>query len=59
VREGGEVVKRVNTDQAGFACALGGPDGNTLFLLVADWLGFERIDEALANRTGKVLQLPV
>ena len=59
VREGGEVLKRVDTDQAGFACALGGPNEDTLFLLVADWLGFERIDEALANRTGKVLYLPV
>jgi hypothetical protein len=53
------VLKRVDTDQAGFACALGGPNEDTLFLLVADWLGFERIDEALANRTGKVLHLPV
>lgn len=58
VREGGEILARIDTDQAGFACTLGGLDGTTLFMLVADWLGFERIDEALANRTGKVLAVP-
>lgn len=35
VREGGEVVARVSTPQPCFACALGGPDGTTLFLLTS------------------------
>ena len=35
VLEGGEVVARVATDQPCFACALGGPDGTTLFLLTS------------------------
>lgn len=55
VREGGEVLGRVETDRACFACALGGPDGRTLFLLAADWSGTEHVDEAVAARTGQVL----
>lgn len=35
VREGGEVLARVATPQPCFACALGGPDGTTLFLLTS------------------------
>jgi sugar lactone lactonase YvrE len=34
---------------------LGGPDGRTLFIVAAEWRGFEKIDEALADRTGQVL----
>ena len=30
VREGGEIVQRIELDRAGFACALGGPDRTTL-----------------------------
>jgi sugar lactone lactonase YvrE len=37
VAEGGEVLDRVPLGQAGFACALGGPEGRTLFMLSADW----------------------
>lgn len=35
VREGGDVLDRVATPQPCFACALGGPDGTTLFLLTS------------------------
>ena len=35
VREGGEVLDRIATPQPCFACALGGPDGTTLFLLTS------------------------
>lgn len=35
VREGGAVLDRVPTPQPCFACALGGPDGTTLFLLTS------------------------
>jgi sugar lactone lactonase YvrE len=37
VAEGGDVLDRVPLGQAGFACALGGPQGRTLFMLSADW----------------------
>jgi len=36
VREGGEITDRVETGQHTFACALGGDDGRTLFVLCAD-----------------------
>jgi sugar lactone lactonase YvrE len=63
VREGGEVLERVQLDMPCFACMLGGEDGKTLFMLVADW----RISESPADnmarltggpRTGKVLTAP-
>jgi sugar lactone lactonase YvrE len=55
VREGGEVLARIETDRAGFACALGGPDRRTLFMLTADWRGIDQVEAALADRTGQVL----
>jgi sugar lactone lactonase YvrE len=36
VREGGEIVERVDVGQPTYACALGGDDGCTLFVLSAD-----------------------
>jgi len=55
VREGGEVLDRIPMDRAGFGNALGGPDGTTLFMVAADWRGPDKVDEALADRTGQVL----
>ena len=55
VREGGEVLDRVEHDRAIFAAMLGGQDGATLFLLAAEWRGVEHVDEAVAGRTGQVL----
>jgi sugar lactone lactonase YvrE len=55
VREGGEVLERIPTDRAAFSCALGGPDGRTLFILAAEWRGPDQVDAALADRTGQVL----
>jgi sugar lactone lactonase YvrE len=55
VREGGELLDRVELDRSPFSCALGGPDGTTLFILAADWRGFEQIEQAIADRTGQVL----
>ena len=37
VAEGGEVLDRIEVDLPCFACTLGGDDGRTLFMLVADW----------------------
>jgi sugar lactone lactonase YvrE len=55
VREGGEVLERIDLDRSPFACMLGGPDGRTLFILAAEWRGFEEIEAAIADRTGQVL----
>ena len=37
VREGGEVLQTVDTGLGCFSCALGGPDGRTLLMVVNDW----------------------
>lgn len=55
VREGGEVLQTVDADRGCFACMLGGPDGQTLFILAAVWRGVEAVDDAIASRTGQVL----
>ena len=55
VREGGEVLDTFQLDRSPFACMLGGPDGRTLFILAAEWRGFEEIEATLADRTGQVL----
>ena len=51
VREGGEVLQTIDLDRGCFACALGGEDRRTLFMLAAEWpAGF-----ADGARTGRVL----
>jgi sugar lactone lactonase YvrE len=50
VREGGEVVDRVDTGRGCFACMLGGPDRRTLFLLTAE--GFA--GAAIRRRTAAI-----
>jgi sugar lactone lactonase YvrE len=55
VREGGRVLETIELDRSPFACMLGGPDGRTLYVLAAEWLGIEKLDDALAARTGEVL----
>ncbi|MEV6012118.1 SMP-30/gluconolactonase/LRE family protein [Streptomyces sp. NPDC051976] len=52
VREGGEVLRTVDLDRGCFACALGGPDGRTLFVLAAEWRGPEHMFGG--DRTGVV-----
>jgi sugar lactone lactonase YvrE len=58
VREGGEVLQTVQLDRGCFSCALGGPDKKTLFIVAAEWRGFEKMAEALAARTGQLLAVP-
>jgi len=55
VREGGELLQTVEVDRGCFACALGGPDGRTLFIVAAKW------PEAMEgeSRTGLVLATEV
>jgi sugar lactone lactonase YvrE len=53
VREGGEVLQRIDLDRFCFACMLGGPDGTTLFMMAADWKGPENLGKG--PRMGQVL----
>jgi sugar lactone lactonase YvrE len=55
VREGGEVLDRIELDRPCYACMLGGEDGRTLFMVVAKWFGPDRIDELLQAKTGQIL----
>lgn len=41
VREGGEVLQTIELDRGAFACALGGPDEDTLFIIANEWRGAE------------------
>jgi sugar lactone lactonase YvrE len=53
VREGGEVLRIVNVDRGCFACMLGGPERKTLFIMAAEWHGFEKMTDGLGS--GQVL----
>jgi sugar lactone lactonase YvrE len=53
VREGGEVLQTVQLDRGCFACALGGPDATTLFVIAAQF------PPDFANLTGQVLAVHV
>jgi sugar lactone lactonase YvrE len=57
VREGGEVLQTINVDRGCFACTLGGPDKKTLFIMAAEWHGFEKMMDGLG--TGQVLAVKV
>jgi sugar lactone lactonase YvrE len=53
VREGGEVLQTIELDRGCFACALGGADGRTLFMMATEWSGPENM--FAEPRTGQVL----
>jgi sugar lactone lactonase YvrE len=53
VREGGEVLQRIDLDRGCFACMLGGVDRRTLFLVATEWRGTEHMAEGA--RTGQML----
>jgi sugar lactone lactonase YvrE len=57
VTEGGEELERIELEQFCFACMLGGDDGRTLFMNVADWNGPDAVGKG--PRTGKVLTVDV
>jgi sugar lactone lactonase YvrE len=59
VREGGEVLQRIELDLGCFACALGGTDRTTLFMVAREWHGPETMADE--ERTGQILtvQAPV
>jgi sugar lactone lactonase YvrE len=53
VREGGEVLKTIELDRGCFACALGGADRKTLFMMAQEWNGPANMFKG--PRTGRVL----
>ena len=53
VREGGEVLERIELDRMCFACMLGGEDKTTLFMMAADWRGVEHMFDG--PRSGQVV----
>jgi len=57
VREGGGVLETVAADRGCFACALGGEDRRTLFIMAAEWRGMDTWMEGVG--TGCVLVAPV
>lgn len=56
VREGGAVLQTIELDRGCFACALGGTDGRTLFMVAREWRGPEDMTDG--SRTGRVLSAP-
>ncbi len=59
VREGGDILDRMELDRPAFACMLGGEDGRTLFLVAQKWFGPDRMGELIQARTGQVLTVRV
>ena len=55
IREGGEVLERIDLGRSCFATMLGGPDRRTLFMLTADWGGTEAVETVVRSGTGQVL----
>jgi sugar lactone lactonase YvrE len=53
VREGGEVLQTIGLDRGCFACALGGADRRTLFMVATEWNGPEQM--FAEPRTGQLL----
>ncbi len=53
VREGGEVLQTIQLDRGCFACALGGADKRTLFLIANEWNGPANMADG--SRKGQVL----
>jgi sugar lactone lactonase YvrE len=53
VREGGEVLQTIELDRGCFACALGGEDRRTLFMMATEWNGPANMFSE--PRTGQVL----
>jgi sugar lactone lactonase YvrE len=52
VREGGDVLERIELDRAPFACMLGGPDGRTVFIMAQEWRMQDSPADNMARLTG-------
>ena len=57
VAEGGEILQTVALDRGCFSCALGGPEGRTLFIAATKWNGPENMFQG--ERTGQVVAIDV
>ncbi|MEN8183750.1 MAG: SMP-30/gluconolactonase/LRE family protein, partial [Myxococcota bacterium] len=55
VREGGEVIQRIDVELEAFACMLGGPEGKTLFICTAA----ESDPEKTGDRRGRIERIDV
>ena len=58
VAEGGAELATVPLDRGGFACALGGPHGTTLFITAAEWRGMTDA-QMITPGSGQVLAVDV
>jgi sugar lactone lactonase YvrE len=58
VAEGGAELATVPLDRGGFACALGGQDGTTLFITAAEWRGMTEAN-LVTPGSGQVLAVDV
>jgi sugar lactone lactonase YvrE len=55
MREGGEVLQRIEHNKDMFSVMLGGPDGKTLFMLATEFRGSAKVMEVAAARVGEVV----
>jgi sugar lactone lactonase YvrE len=55
IKEGGEILQTVPLDRGGFACMLGGPQGNTLFIVANYWAGTAAAALSERARAGQVV----
>jgi sugar lactone lactonase YvrE len=58
VREGGEVLQRIELDRGAFACALGGADRTTLFITANEWNGPAHMFDEPASGQVLAVQAP-
>ncbi len=54
VLDGGEITHRVETDLPCFSCALGGTDGQHLFLLCNEFEGVDQLKAVQARRSARI-----
>jgi hypothetical protein len=59
MREGGEIIERIELDRPGFSYALGGPQGHSLFIVGQYWRGFDQVDALIAERTRQAVCIDV
>ncbi|HEX2785228.1 MAG TPA: SMP-30/gluconolactonase/LRE family protein [Ilumatobacteraceae bacterium] len=57
VAQGGQILQTVALDRGCFSCALGGPEGRTLFIVATKWNGPENMFQG--ERTGQVVAIDV
>jgi sugar lactone lactonase YvrE len=55
IREGGQILERIELGRPCFAAMLGGPDRRTLFMLTAEWRSSEQVEDVIKARTGQIL----